>query len=62
MRSPSNQHAAQFLTLLMFILLTPRVSVGTAFAQNTARERPRIGLFNFSGLEFNQVAASSMAT
>ncbi len=44
MRSPSNQHSLQTLTLLMFILITPPGKGGTALAQDTASERPRIGL------------------
>ena len=44
MRSPPNQHSLQILTLLMFILITPPGKGGTALAQNTASERPRIGL------------------
>ena len=44
MRSPSNQHSLQILTLLMFILITLPGKGGTALAQNTASERPRIGL------------------
>ncbi len=44
MRSQSNQHSLQILTLLMLILITLPGKGGTAFAQNTASERPRIGL------------------
>ena len=44
MRSPSNQHSVQSLALLVFILITPLGTVGTALAQNTDSERPRIGL------------------
>ena len=44
MRSPSNQHSLQILTLLMFILVTPTGKTGSALAQTTANERPRIGL------------------
>lgn len=44
MRSPSNRLSVQFLILLVFALLASLGIVGTAFAQNTASERPRIGL------------------
>jgi len=44
MRSPANQHSLQSLTQLIVILITVAGTAGTAFAQNTDSERPRIGL------------------
>ena len=44
MRSPSNRHSLQILTLLMFILVTPTGKTGSALAQTTGSERPLIGL------------------
>jgi len=44
MGRPSNQHSLPILTLLLFILITPPGRGGTALAQDTSGERPRIGL------------------
>jgi len=44
MHSPSNRHAVPSLTVLMFVLITLSSTASTALAQDTASDRPRIGL------------------
>ncbi len=44
MRRPSNKHTLQSLALQLFVLITLSGAVATALAQDSDRERPRIGL------------------
>jgi NTE family protein len=44
MRSLTNRHFLQILTLLLFVLITSPNRAGTAIAQGKNDERPRIGL------------------